>query len=514
MRRAALLLATLALGAGGPDDVLAALAHPSSRVRDAALAGLGTADPALLRALAGALASPDPHLRGAAALALARLGSPALPTLEGALGGPGEGARVSAAIALGHARLPASAPALGRALADPSPRVREAAAAALGNLGPAARAQAPALTALLPDGDEAVRQAAAQALLLMDPQGTARPGTLEATTAGIARLLPVLMAEHHVPGVAVALVKDRRLAWSRGFGVREAGKPDPVTPGTVFEACSMSKPALGLVALALREAGRLDLDRPLDAYGPESQVPDLPGRHQVTARMALAHTTGYPNWRPGGEEGEGPLPLAFRPGSRFSYSGEGIFHLQRALERIADAPLEALAERELFGPLALKATGFAWTEPLGALQATGHDGKGLPRPRSRYLHANGAYTLYTSAEDYARLLAEVLQAWEGRSPVIARRSVREALTRQVRLDGRDPIERPGAARGQEVYWGLGWSLNATAQGDIAHHGGSNQTGFRCFSQFSPARGTALVVFTNGAGGGELWTRLVAAFGDW
>ena len=87
------------------------------------------------------------------------------------------------------------------------------------------------------------------------------------------------------------------------------------------------------------------------------------------------------------------------------------------------------------------------------------------------------------------------------------------LRHQVRLDARAPIERPGAARGRDVYWGLGWSLNATGQGDVAHHSGSNSTGFRSFCQFSPTRGSGLVILTNGSQGSELWTRLVAAIGD-
>ena len=61
--------------------------------------------------------------------------------------------------------------------------------------------------------------------------------------------------------------------------------------------------------------------------------------------------------------------------------------------------------------------------------------------------------------------------------------------------------------------GLGWSLNTTAGGEIVHHGGANSTGFRSFSQFSPGRGTGLVILTNGLSGSELWTRLISAVGD-
>ena len=76
------------------------------------------------------------------------------------------------------------------------------------------------------------------------------------------------------------------------------------------------------------------------------------------------------------------------------------------------------------------------------------------------------------------------------------------------------MERPGPARGVSVAWGLGWSSNLTRSGTrIYHHSGANSTGFRCFCQFDPARGTGLVIFTNGMGGGELWTRLVNRVGD-
>jgi hypothetical protein len=46
-----------------------------------------------------------------------------------------------------------------------------------------------------------------------------------------------------------------------------------------------------------------------------------------------------------------------------------------------------------------------------------------------------------------------------------------------------------------------------------YHSGANRTGFRSYCQFSPGRGTGIVVMTNGLGGGELWTRLIAAIGD-
>lgn len=521
---AALALAACALSgsepqpAQNPQGLVAALRSPDPRVRAAAMEGLdrpGPHTPSQVSALVAALGDADPYLRGAASLALGRIGAPAVAALARALGDPEVARRRSAAIALGRVGHPALAALAGLrdALADPDAQVRHAAAVAVGGLGTPAEATAPALVKLLADREEEVRAAAAQALRSVDPQGRTAALGREALAATLDRLVPELMSELKVPGVAVALVLDGRLAWSRGYGVRKAGGPEAVSAGTVFEAASMSKPVFALLALQLAEQGRLDLDRPLADYGGEPHLPGLPGRNRITARMALSHTSGLPNWRPGGEELEGPVPLLFEPGSRFNYSGEGFFLLQRTLERITGQPLDRWAEARIFKPLGLAATGFAWTPALGSRQATGHGDGGRPLPRSRYVHPNAAYTLYTTAEDYARILVEVLRAERGGSTLVSRASVQAALARQVRLDARPPIERPGEARGTEVYWGLGWSLNATGRGDIAHHGGSNRTGFRCFSQFSPTRGSGLVILTNGSQGGDLWTRVVASIGD-
>jgi CubicO group peptidase (beta-lactamase class C family) len=522
------LLAVLLLLTSGPSllaapaadvaTLIRSLADADPMVREHAAAELGRRGPAAQEAvepLVAALGQEDPYLRGAAAVALGRIGEAAVPPLMRALGSGNPELRWSATIALGRVGPPASRalPELVRLLADPSEHVRHAATLTLGGLGVAAQAAAPALTQCLSDRDEAVRRGATLALGQVAPAGRASQLSREALVATLDHLVPALMAEHRVPGVAIALIHGRKLVWSKGYGLRAAGAKEVITPDTVFEAASMSKPIFAVLAMQLVDGKRLDLDRPLVEYGRELLVPDTPDKRLVTARMVLSHTSGYPNWRPGGEEREGPLQLLFRPGARFSYSGEGMFYLQRRVELITGLPLDRLAQRSLFGPLGLRHSDYGWTPELGARQATGHRDDGAVLPKSKYLHPNAAYTLYTTADDYAHLLVEVLKAERGESSLLSKAAAQELLRHQVVVGARDPMERPGAAQGQAVYWGLGWSLNATAQGDIAHHSGANRTGFRCFSQFSPSRGTGLVILTNGTQGGELWTRLVAAIGD-
>ncbi len=509
--------------AAGPSDtslpaLVQRLGDADPRIREHAAAELGRLGPrahAAVEPLMAALAHDDPYLRGAAAVALGQIGEAAVPSLTRALDSDNAELRWSAAIALGRVGAPASRALaeLTRLLSDPSEQVRQVAAVTLGGLGDVARAAAPALTRSLSDRDESVRRSAAAALTRVSPADRADRLRHETLVATLDRLVPMLLSEHRVPGLAIALIRGRQIVWSKGYGQRTAGSNDAVTADTVFEAASMSKPILGLLAMQLVDAKRLNLDRPVVAYGPERRVPDLPEKQRVTARMLLSHTSGYPNWRPGGEEREGPLPLLFTPGTRFGYSGEGTFYLQRRVEWISGQPLDRLAQRSLFEPLGLRHSDFGWTPSIGARQASGHGDDGTPLPVSKYLHPNAAYTLYTTADDYARLLVEVMKAERGESTLLSRSAAREMLRRQVAVGAREPIERPGTAQGEAVYWGLGWSLNSTRQGDIAHHSGANRTGFRSFSQFSPTRGSGLVIFTNGTQGDEVWKRLVAAIGD-
>ena len=466
-------------------------------------------------ALVAALADTDPFVAGAAADALARAGEASVPALVRALGDAKEEVRTGAAIALGKLGPKAgdAVPALVAALADPKETVRWTATNALGAAGARALPALPALREALWDRDEDVRRGAALALARVDPAAWMRAPSWEATLATVERLVPLLMKEHHVPGVSIALVKDRKVAWTKAWGVADAKTGTPATTATLFEVASMTKPVFAYVALKLVEEGTLDLERPLADVVDLPSVPGQPELARITPRMVLSHTSGLPNWRPGGEERDGPLPVLFEPGSRFGYSGEAMYQLQRVVEKLTGQPLEEYAKPALFAPLGMERSSFVWTPEVDAALATGHDAEGAPKARARYRHANAAYTLVATAPDYARFLTALLDPASFGPKALPRAGVDGMLRHAVRADARDPIERPGRARGGSVWWGLGWGINETPDGDVVYHSGANQTGFRCYSQLSPSRGTGIVILTNGLGGSALWTRLVAAVGD-
>ncbi len=510
---ALLLLATSArpLAAQEPDSAR----ETDPAVRERAAASLAAGGAASVEPLAAALADPDPFVAGAAADALARIGPASVPALLRSLENPRSDVRTGAAIALGKLGPGAvdAVPALTKALADPEPVVRWTAANALGAAGARASSALPALRDALRDRDEDVRRGAALALERIDAAAWLRPPAWEETLATIERLVPLLMEEHRVPGVSIALVRGRKVAWTRAWGVADAKTRTPVSPSTLFEVASMTKPAFAYVALMLAAEGKLDLDRPLAEVVDLPTVPGQPELRRITPRMVLSHTSGLPNWRPGGEERDGPLAVLVEPGTRFGYSGEAFFLLQRAVEKLVGAPLETHAKAAFFEPLGMESASFVWSPGLDDSLATGHGEDGAPKPRARYRHANAAYTLVATAPDYARFLTALLDPEAFGPRALPGAAVDGMLRHAVRADARDPIERPGRARGGAVFWGLGWGINETPGGDVVYHSGANQTGFRCYSQLSVPRGTGIVILTNGLGGGALWTRLVAAIGD-
>jgi CubicO group peptidase (beta-lactamase class C family) len=463
--------------------------------------------PSLIRLLGDS----DPYVQGEAAGDLARIGKPAIPALIAALQDTSDNVRWCSAIALGKMGMQATGAldALTGALRDPNVQVRWCAAAALSGMGTEAMLAVPALRSCLSDADADVRWAAALALEAIDPEGWTQRPAWNAVTALIDTLTPRLMEELHVPGAAIVLIRDGAVAWSRNFGLADVRSRKPVTDETLFEAASMSKPVFACIVMKLVEEGQLDLDRPLSEYRAEPDLPHQAIRNTITARMVLSHTTGLPNWRKGDEERDGPLPVQFAPGSKFGYSGEGMFALQRVVEQITGEPLDVLARRMLPEALGMKHSSYAWSGNLDSALAAGHDEKGAFLQKTRYVHPNAAYSLYTTARGYATFLSGVMRP----GSFLSLASLKEMLSYQVHVDIRDPMERPGRAKGRDVWWGLGWSINTTDDGDILHHSGANRSGFRCYSQYSPGRGTGIVIMTNGLGGGELWTRIVSAIGD-
>ncbi len=245
------------------------------------------------------------------------------------------------------------------------------------------------------------------------------------------------------------------------------------------------------------DMGELSLDTPLVKYVPD-YVPDDRRAAEVTVLNVLNHTTGLPNWR----NSDYPLRTYFRPGERFSYSGEGFVWLQRVVEGILGECIESVMRRLVFDPLEMYDSGYVWRAAFDANYADPHDGALSPAVKSKPAVANTAHSLQTTAADYVRFVQAVLSGARLK-PATARLWLEpQVRIRWHRYECLAPNSR-GADQG--VAWGLGWGLEP--DGATFFHWGDNGR-FKAFAMGSVVDRSAAVVFANGENGMSIMPELI------
>jgi CubicO group peptidase (beta-lactamase class C family) len=301
--------------------------------------------------------------------------------------------------------------------------------------------------------------------------------------------LEQLLKDGRVPGLAFAIIRDGRIVETKALGVRDTSTGIAVDGNTIFEAASLSKPVFAYAVLQLVDAGLLSLDTPLSLYVP-NYVKDDPRAASITVRNVLSQSSGLPNWR----SNTNPLKTYFKPGERFSYSGEGFVWLQRAVEKITGEPLNDVMTRLVFDPLEMRQSSYIWRADFEADYAVPHDAQPAPGNKARPSKPRSASTLHTTAADYARFLQAVLS-----DARLKPDTAQQWLDPQIRLQQHCiqclSTDRPDGD--QHVAWGLGWGLEPDA-GSFFHWGDND--GFKAFVVGSPADRSAVVVFTNGTNG--------------
>lgn len=187
----------------------------------------------------------------------------------------------------------------------------------------------------------------------------------ETVISDLTRFVPVYLADHNIPGAAVALVRDGRVAWSKGFGVANSITRQPVTSETLFEVASNSKVIAAYTALRLVDRGVLSLDEPLNKYLASPWLPPSEYRDVVTLRHVLSHSSGL---------GHNTLKrdVNFPPGTRYSYSGIGYQYLQEVIEQVTGKSLEEVAREMVFEPLGMSSSSFVNRADLTDRTSNGH----------------------------------------------------------------------------------------------------------------------------------------------
>ena len=174
----------------------------------------------------------------------------------------------------------------------------------------------------------------------------------ETLTEKIEPLIEQTMKSYDVPGLALAVAKDGKIVYAKGFGVKDLRSREPITPDSLFHMASVSKTFVATAIVQLLEQGKIQLDDPVRTYLPYFQLKD-PRFKQITIRHLLTHTAGLPylenenrnfDWdRP--EYDSGALERYVRrlhevkmiaaPGEQFSYSDMGFEILGDVIAKVS-----------------------------------------------------------------------------------------------------------------------------------------------------------------------------------
>jgi len=300
-----------------------------------------------------------------------------------------------------------------------------------------------------------------------------------------------LMEISHVHGLSIAVFRHYRLAWAKGYGVREAGRDDPFTPETLFQAASISKPVSAIAILHLVQDGRLSLDTDVNQQLRSWQVPSnaFTRDQKVTLRRILTHTSGvivhgFPGYPVGTPEptllqvlrGEAPantpaLTVDFAPGTKQRYSGGGFVIGQQLLADVTGESFDQLMKTLVLQKLGLRRSTFEQPLPSWGLAnvATGHDETGSPIPGKWNVGPELAVGgLWTTPADLGRIMAELALEAQGRSNLLlSPTTVREML----RLQTPSKIE---TEEGPPMRMGLGWMLIDSGAEHWFEHSGVNR----------------------------------------
>lgn len=307
--------------------------------------------------------------------------------------------------------------------------------------------------------------------------------------ANLQRYVPELMQQARVPGAAVAVVREGRVLWAGGFGVKSRQTGERVTENTVFAAASLSKPVFAYAALKMCERGELSLDLPLTSYTAKPYISD--GRIQeVTARMVLSHTAGFPNW-----SGDEPVWFDFNPGSKFSYSSEGFIYLQSVVEGLKKEAFNDYMIGNFFAPLEMVNSSYVWRPAFESMAAHGHDRGGKVYPLRRPKEGVSAGSLRTTVTDYAKFLMVMME------PGIYDNSFR------LNEDSLAQMVRQNVAINSNLGWGLGWGVEKTRNGDFFWHWGDSGI-YKSFALGSRMFQSGVVILTNSENGLKICENIV------
>lgn len=324
---------------------------------------------------------------------------------------------------------------------------------------------------------------------------------------------------HKVPGVSIAVVRNGKIRWAKGYGIANTNDSSPVNTNTLFQAGSISKPVAALAALKLAEENRIDLDADVNNYLKDWKIKEnkFTKNEKVTLRRLLTHTAGitvhgFPGYQQtdtfptiidvlNGDGNTAAVSVDTPPDSVWRYSGGGFTLMEKVVEDVSGVPLEKYMEKHFFQPMQM--TNSTYEQPLAemflaqASAAYDYEGNIIEGLWHNYPE-QAAAGLWTTPTDLAKYCIEVQEILAGKSKAVLKQETIEKMLTKHKRD-----------------WGLGPSLKWEGDSLRFQHGGKN-AGFTCNMIAFAHKGDAVIVMTNADNGrriiGEI-ERAISKFYD-
>jgi len=315
----------------------------------------------------------------------------------------------------------------------------------------------------------------------------------------VEKFVKKIMSTYEVPGIAIGVVKDGEIYYTKGFGVQNAETKVPVSESTIFHMASVSKPFVATAIMQLVEDGKVNLDDPVVTYLPYFKV-DSDIYREITVKQMLTHTSGMPDvmdyeWGKD-EKPEGALTrytvslkkekLIFAPGENWAYSNMAFEVLGNLIEKVSGMSFESYITQNILQPLKMNHSNFLFDQKYKLLYTDGHirQLKIEVSPTYPYnpKHAPSS-TLHSNAVDMCHWALANLNRGEYQN------------TRILKASSYNHLWKPYRDAYDERKIGLSWFISGQNGEMKVQHGGGD-LGFSTYFSMKPRKLSAVVVLTN------------------
>ncbi|WP_159474735.1 serine hydrolase domain-containing protein [Chryseobacterium sp. 18068] len=318
-----------------------------------------------------------------------------------------------------------------------------------------------------------------------------------------------LTVKNNVPGIAVAVIRDGKIAWIQSIGYADLAIKKPVTSETIFNVGSISKLISAWGYMQLTEKDLFKLDDPVNPLLSRWHLPESEfDRSKVTLRRILSHTAGLSVHGYGGSDQGTPLlsleeslngktkrngetvHLISEPGTKWTYSGGGFTIAQLLLEEKTNQSFSIYMKNNIFLPLGMKHSSYEWTEEMMANSATAYDENGNP-VKNRIFTEKAAAGLQTTIKDLAHFAELSLT----RDP--------KQLSKVLKPETIKLMEMPVLPKSNEGESGLGYRFMNYEGFKTVGHTGEN-VGWSAALLLDLPTKSGIIILCNGSNGDRVW----------